>query len=147
MHVTKNIPPLPPNKTIVDVFADFLAYLYNSVLAYLTETHYNGPNLSQYEQEFVITHPNGWEGAQQYQLRRAAVLGGLIPDTDTARSRIHFVTEGEAGLNFCIRQRLLVNSGIQDGKGVLVIDAGGGTVDMSAYGRKPSSEEVLYHEI
>jgi hypothetical protein len=52
--------------------------------------------------EFIIAHPNGWEGVQQTKLRRAAVQANLIPDTAEGRSRIGFVSEGEASLHFCI---------------------------------------------
>ncbi|KAG5718628.1 hypothetical protein E4T56_gene16512 [Termitomyces sp. T112] len=147
-YITKNIPPLPPKKTIVEIFADFLRYLNTSVVDYIRETHYNSVNLVslEYEREFVLTHPNGWEGAQQSQLREAAVMASLIPDTDDAKSRIHFVTEGEAGLHFCIRRGLTLQS-LNNGEGILVIDAGGGTVDMSAYGRRILAGKSLYHEI
>lgn len=47
-------------------------------------------------------HPNGWEGAQQAQMRKAAILGGLIPDTVDGNERIEFVTEGEASFHWCI---------------------------------------------
>ena len=50
----------------------------------------------------MLSHPNGWEGAQQSKMRRAAVYGGLIPDTDEGRARIRFVTEGEASLHACV---------------------------------------------
>ena len=54
------------------------------------------------DMQFVLSHPNGWEGAQQAKMRRAAIQGGLIPDTDEGRSRIRFVTEGEASLHACV---------------------------------------------
>lgn len=56
--------------------------------------------------DFVLTHPNGWEGAQQSQIRRAAVLAKLIPDTPSGHSRIQLLTEGEASLHFCIEKGL-----------------------------------------
>ena len=65
------------------------------------------------EIEFVLAHPNGWEGPQQGQMRAAAVLAGLIPNTDNGRARIHFVTEGEASIHYCIQNGLL-----SDGDGV-----------------------------
>jgi hypothetical protein len=52
--------------------------------------------------QFVLTHPNGWEGVQQGQMRHAAVLGGLISGTPDAQDRVQFVTEGEASLHFCV---------------------------------------------
>ncbi|KAG6901750.1 hypothetical protein C0995_008315 [Termitomyces sp. Mi166 len=140
-YITKNIPPLPPNKAIVEIFADFLSYLNISVMDYIRETHYNGAALVslEYEREFVLTHPNGWEGAQQSQLRKAAVMGGLIPDTDDAKSRIHFVTEGEAGLHFCIRRGLTMQS-LNNGEGILVIDAGGGLFKGSVFVTRNAAE-------
>ena len=55
---------------------------------------------------FVLSHPNGWEGLQQSKMRQAAVTAGLVPDTRDGHSRIRFVTEGEASLNFCINNGL-----------------------------------------
>ncbi|KAI1793699.1 hypothetical protein LXA43DRAFT_1121934 [Ganoderma leucocontextum] len=129
------IPPLPPNKTVVDVFADFLRYLVACTRSYICETHSNGESLWNSVQnsiEFVLTHPNGWEGLQQEKMRKAAVIAGLVPDTCEGQSRIHLVTEGEASLNFCITSGLTTSIS-QDGKSVIVVDAGGGTVDISSY--------------
>ena len=100
-----NIPPLPQNKTVVQVFGDFLRYLYDCTRTYIEETHATGIELwesLQGQVDFVLTHPNGWEGPQQDQMRRAAIHGGLIPDTPEGRSRVQFVTEGEASLHYCI---------------------------------------------
>ena len=52
--------------------------------------------------QFVLSHPNGWEGAQQTKMRRAAVYGRLVPDTNEGKARIWFVTEGEASLHACV---------------------------------------------
>jgi hypothetical protein len=62
---------------------------------------------------YVLTHPNSWGGPQQVQIRRAAILAGLIPGNEGGHSRIVFVTEGEASLHFCLSNRLTL-----DGNGV-----------------------------
>jgi len=82
--------------------------------------------------ELVLTHPNGWGGPQQNQLRDAAVRAGIVPDTEEGRGRVHFVTEGEASFNFCATQ---THSGenLKRGDKVLIVDAGGGTIDISSY--------------
>ncbi|KAK0476522.1 hypothetical protein EDD18DRAFT_1215707 [Armillaria luteobubalina] len=101
---------------------DFYAYLVDCTLTFIQESHQNGTDLLSSVQdriEFILSHPNGWEGVQQKKLRRAA--------------KIHFVTEGEASLHFCIDHGL--SSYIRDGEGVLIVDAGGGTVDISTYSR------------
>ena len=84
--------PLPSNKTVVEVFADFLAYLLECASSFIQETHANGVDLwvSVRDQiDFVLSHPNGWEGAQQAQMRQAAVLANFIPDTMSAMLVFH----------------------------------------------------------
>ncbi|KAJ7628222.1 hypothetical protein DFH06DRAFT_1480624 [Mycena polygramma] len=95
---------------------------------------------------FVLAHPNGWEGKQQSQMRDAAVMAGLITDTDAGHERLSFVTEGEASLHFCI-QNGLATKAIESGKGVVVVDAGGGTIDLSTYRLAPKSNGGKFQEI
>jgi hypothetical protein len=152
---THHLPPLPQNKSVIDVFGDLMRYLYNCTKTYIQQTHASYNDLwASVEQriDYVLTHPNGWEGAQQEQMRRAAIAAGLVPDTEEGRSRVRFVTEGEASLHFCIQNGLTTNMKVshylpasaamhelkfvfQNGDGVLIVDAGGGTVDLSAYSR------------
>lgn len=109
LDISKQLPPLPPNKTVVQVFADFLRYLFQCVESYIQQTHANGHVLwasVEHDIDYVLSHPNGWEGFQQAQMRRAAVLAGLIPDDATGHSRISFVTEGEASLHFSMENGL-----------------------------------------
>ena len=95
---------LPRGKTIVDVFADFIAYLFDSAKALFIASEPNGQlrwDSVSNNIELVLTHPNGWGGPQQAQLRTAAIRAGVVPDTPAGRSSVHFVTEGEASFNFC----------------------------------------------
>ena len=97
--------PLPRGKSAVDVFGDFISYLFRCTKNFIIDTHANGHALwaaVEHDMEFVLSHPNGWEGAQQTKMRRAAVQGHLIDDTDVGKSRIRFVTEGEASLHACV---------------------------------------------
>ena len=90
---------------MVDVFSDFLQYLLECSSTYIRDTHANGQDLwasVKNDVQFVLSHPNGWEGMEQTQMRYAAVKAGLIPDTRKGHSRVSFVTEGEASLHFAI---------------------------------------------
>ena len=93
----------------MEVFADFLRYLLECASSYIQDTHADsGLWISVSDQiDFVLSHPNGWEGTQQSEMRRAAVLADLIPDTKAGRARLSFVTEGEASLHFSIQNGLL----------------------------------------
>ncbi|KAF8805181.1 hypothetical protein BYT27DRAFT_7192862 [Phlegmacium glaucopus] len=147
--VSDDIPPLPLNKTVVEVFADFLKYLLECASSYIQETHVNGTDLwssVKSQIDFVLSHPNGWEGAQQNEMRRAAVLAGLIPDNTSGHSRISFVTEGEASLHFCVQNGLPAGA-MTNGNGIVIVDAGGGTIDISSYSRNSNSRKESFEEI
>nr|GAT52799.1 predicted protein [Mycena chlorophos] len=145
---SSDLPPLPVGKSTTNIFADFLGYLLKCARTYIGEHYPSGDALwitLEDTMEFVLTHPNGWGGAQQADLRLAAVVAGLVPDTPSGRNRIRFVTEGEASLNFCIMNGLGTDP-LNEGKGVIIVDAGGGTVDISAYCKvfepQPSFKEI-----
>jgi hypothetical protein len=147
--LSDDIPPLPFNKTVVEIFADFLAYLLECASSFIQETHANGADLwaSVSDQiDFVLSHPNGWEGAQQAQLRKAAVLANLIPDTIAGHARLSFVTEGEASLHFAVQNGLPVGV-MEDGEGVVIVDAGGGTIDISSYSRNVGEGMARFEEV
>jgi len=75
-------------------------------------------------------------------MRKTAVTAGLIPDTDEGQARLTFVTEGEASLHFCIRNGL-TSAALKNGGGVVIVDAGGGTIDVSSYAQTGVSFEEI----
>jgi len=149
----------------VDVFADFLRYLFTCAESYIKDTHANGPTFWESVKgdiDFVLSHPNGWEGTQQQEMRRAAVAARLIPDSPVGHARLSFVTEGEASLHFSIQNGLPVGAmkvcfpGIsktntngfgKDGDGVVIVDAGGGTIDISSYCRNMTDGKESFDEV
>ncbi|KAF9523382.1 hypothetical protein CPB83DRAFT_799420 [Crepidotus variabilis] len=137
-NVDSYVPPLPPNTTVVDIFADFLSYLFSCAREYIKDSHPTGQavwssSIRTNGIDFVISHPNGWEGKEQAQMRKAVVKAKLVPDTDDGHSRVSFVTEGEASLHFAIESGILAEN--VQAEGVIIVDAGGGTVDVSTYGK------------
>ena len=91
---------LPRGKTIVDIFADFMRYLFDSTEALFKATEPSGEKRWKSVSkniELVLSHPNGWGGVQQTQLRAAVSRACIVPD-----SSVHFVSEGEASFNFCV---------------------------------------------
>lgn len=99
-------------------------------------------------------------------MRRAAVLAGLIPDTPDGHSRVSFVTEGEASLHFAIENGILSEVKVSDyhwpvnprlltdvhiwlpqGSGVVIVDAGGGTIDISSYKADVKQVKRTFEEI
>ncbi|KAI0708747.1 hypothetical protein C8T65DRAFT_740129 [Cerioporus squamosus] len=137
----EKIPPLPAGKTVVQVLADFMRYMVDCARTYISESEASGESLWNSVKDtvdFVLCHPNGWEGLQQSKMRQAAILAGLVPETPEGHDRVHFVSEGEAGLHFCV-QNCLTSESITPGERIMVVDAGGGTVDISSYVFKSSA--------
>lgn len=127
-----------------------MRYLFQCTRKYIEDSHGTALWKSvEHQIQYVLTHPNGWEGPQQKQIRHAAALAGLVPATPEGQDRIHLLTEGEASLHFCVSNVLASDSfsktpivapehpedDDQDPgqQGVVIIDAGGGTIDLSAY--------------
>ena len=102
-----DLPPLPAIKTAEEILADFINYLYISTRTYIQETHPGGGAFWKSVEnnvDYVLSLPNGWEGPQQAQMRRAAIKAGLVANEAQAQERISFVTEGEASLHYCIQK-------------------------------------------
>ena len=95
---------LPKDKTLQDVFADFILYLFNSTKAFIQEREPMGKELWERlgsNTDLILSHPNGWEGREQGFLRKSVVRAGVFTEEE-ALSRVSFVTEGEATFNYCV---------------------------------------------
>ena len=141
-----DLPPLPSGRSAVDFLTDFIRYLCQCARTYIEE-HHLGFTWSTHEDsiEYIFTHPNGWEGVQQQLYHRAIEGAGLIPGTPEGRSRVHMLTEGEAILHFCVSNLLSGEVANDVPRGVVIIDAGGGTIDLSMFSMKVnpiSCEEI-----
>jgi hypothetical protein len=90
-----------------------MAYLDRCSKSYISETHCGSSDIEERfkgDVVYVLAHPNGWGGAQQAQLRTAAVGAGMVEDTEEGRARVVFVTEGEASLHYCLEGGMEVES-------------------------------------
>ena len=69
-YLTDKAVPLSNGKDAIDIFTDFLGYLYECARVYIEDTYPNGATLwsdlqVQATADFVLVHPNGWEWTQQ----------------------------------------------------------------------------------
>lgn len=127
--------PLPPNKTKEDVLSDYLQYLYDCSREFIEDAHPDGVFLWKSlhgDAQFILSHPATWGGKQHDILRTCMAQSGLLPDPNS--DRLAFVSEGEANLHYIMRHRHELGlNGDRKGDGVLVFDAGAGTIDISSY--------------
>ncbi|QRV92561.1 heat shock protein 70 kDa 12B [Ceratobasidium sp. AG-Ba] len=125
---------LPGGVEISQVYTDFLRYLLQHTRTYFEDHILDGKHIwetYQPKMEVVLAHPNGWGIREQYVLRSATVAAGFVDGKD-ADSRIHFVSEAEASVHFCIYHTNL-GSQLKTGVTFAVCDAGGSTVDTTVY--------------
>ncbi|CEH17656.1 hypothetical protein CBOM_04056 [Ceraceosorus bombacis] len=123
----KTLVNLPCNKQAVRVTADLLQLAWRDLQSWIAK---RGGMLDIAMKQGVdikltMSHPNGWEGSQQSALRRACEMAKITSSPDH-KVELTFIAEGEACLHF-------VSSQLEDEDVVVVVDAGGGTIDISTY--------------
>ncbi|KAF3907383.1 hypothetical protein ABW21_db0201064 [Orbilia brochopaga] len=123
-----NLPPLPPGKSEIDVAADYLFKLRQAMRAALQKALGEVFNREERNIKYFLTVPAIWNDAGKAATRQAAIQAGFLRDAND--NRLTLITEPEAAAMFCSKAGLL-NLKIHDA--VLIVDCGGGTVDLIAY--------------
>ncbi|MCJ1481216.1 hypothetical protein MMC06_001372, partial [Schaereria dolodes] len=123
-----NLPPLPPGKSEIDVAADYLFKLRQAMRNQLIKTLGEVFNREERNIRYFLTVPAIWNDAGKAATRAAAIQAGFLRDEND--NRLTLITEPEAAAMFCSKTGLL-NLKIRDA--VLIVDCGGGTVDLIAY--------------
>ncbi|KAG8624350.1 hypothetical protein KVT40_007417 [Elsinoe batatas] len=123
-----NLPPLPPGKSEIDVAADYLFKLRQAMRNYLQKTLGEVFTREERNIRYFLTVPAIWNDAGKAATRAAAIQAGFLRDEND--NRLTLITEPEAAAMFCSKTGLL-NLKIHDA--VLIVDCGGGTVDLIAY--------------
>ncbi|KAH7020085.1 hypothetical protein EDB80DRAFT_633332 [Ilyonectria destructans] len=123
-----NLPPLPPGKSEIDVAADYLFKLRQAMRTALQKTLGEVFNREERNIRYYLTVPAIWNDAGKAATRSAAIQAGFLRDEND--NRLTLVSEPEAAALFCSKTGLL-NLKVHDA--VLIVDCGGGTVDLIAY--------------
>ena len=123
-----NLPPLPPGKSEIDVAADYLFKLRQAMRTQLQKTLGEVFNREERNIRYFLTVPAIWNDAAKAATRAAAIQAGYLRDEND--SRLTLITEPEAAAMFCAKSGLL---NLKVGDAILIVDCGGGTVDLIAY--------------
>ncbi|KAG8938456.1 hypothetical protein FRC03_007230 [Tulasnella sp. 419] len=126
---------MPPNKTLDTIMADFLRYMVDLVYKHFRETMDVDEKTWEGVKNritYILNYSNGWNTFQHFLMRNAAILAEIVPSSDEAKRRIKFVSEGEASLHWCIKNRVGLRK-LSVGNQFIVVDAGGGTIDISSF--------------
>ncbi|KAI9833962.1 MAG: hypothetical protein M1826_005867 [Phylliscum demangeonii] len=123
-----SLPPLPPGKSEIDVAADYLSKLRQAMRNQLQKTLGEVFTREERNIRYFLTVPAIWNDAGKAATRAAAIQAGFLRDAND--NRLTLITEPEAAAMFCSKTGLL-NLKVHDA--VLIVDCGGGTVDLIAY--------------
>ncbi|KAF8751777.1 ATP binding [Rhizoctonia solani] len=132
--------PLPDGVSLLTIYTDFLVYLMKHTKNYFESRIVEGQEIWEEHHKdmtIVLTHPNGWGVKEQNFLRQAAIAANYVPSSK-AISHIRFVSEAEASVHFCVFDGDLHNRLMPDTT-FIVCDAGGSTIDTTAYCVKTAS--------
>jgi hypothetical protein len=123
-----NLPPLPADKSEIDVAADYLFKLRQAMRDQLQKTL--GEVFSREERNirYFLTVPAIWNNAAKAATRTAAIQAGFL--RNEYDNRLTLITKPEAAAMFCAKTGLL---NLKVGDAILIVNCGGGTVDLIAY--------------
>ncbi|KAL4909828.1 hypothetical protein BDW74DRAFT_44553 [Aspergillus multicolor] len=123
-----NLPPLPPGKSEIDVAADYLFKLRQAMRSQLQKTLGEVFTREERNIKYYLTVPAIWNDAGKAATRAAALQAGFLRDEND--NRLTLISEPEAAALFCAKTGLL---NLKVGDAILIVDCGGGTVDLIAY--------------
>ncbi len=127
-------PKEKPNVTfnVIEVIADYLRLLYESVMESLEEKF--GRRLQNDEVRWCLTIPAIWEDSQKQAMKKAAFKAGMIETVEVSEDDFVLVLEPEAAAAYCFSEQLaLQGQSFNNGDTILIVDAGGGTVDITSH--------------
>ncbi|KIM25132.1 hypothetical protein M408DRAFT_316623 [Serendipita vermifera MAFF 305830] len=144
------VPPLPEDVLIHQVYSDFLHYLMKNTRISFEQSIPNGPAVWRRLKStmiLILTTPNGWDFTQQTVLRKAAISAGLVKEEeDTAYELLEFITEGEASVHYVLSYSQS-KTWLDVGSVFAVVDAGGSTVDSTLYKCMSTTPRIILEEV
>ncbi|MBC6452206.1 MAG: HSP70 family protein [Hormoscilla sp. SP5CHS1] len=117
---------------VIDLVADYLRELGGLLRTELKNA--TSGELKDNEILWCLTIPAIWKDNEKSFMRGAAVKAGLITDSESDRERLLLVLEPEAAAIYCQEKD---QAQLEAGKRFMVVDCGGGTVDITTHEVSP----------
>jgi hypothetical protein len=145
--VDPRLPRLPPGKQAIDLIVDFLSCLWTYAKEQITREVGLVADLNA--ADVWLTVPAAWDAKGCSIMRDAAINAGLVANAfagDTNwRDRLHIITEPEAAAVHCVHLTKLHQ--LKPSQNFMIVDAGGGTVDLACYKILGSLTELAIAEM
>ncbi|KAL7310416.1 hypothetical protein PS15m_009919 [Mucor circinelloides] len=121
--------PLPEGKSPVGVISDFLRVFHEHVCEQLQKTTLLH-DFRQEQYQYCLTVPAIWSDESKAIMREASIKAGIIEQDDPIH-RLELISEPEAAAAYCEYKYKSWN--LSNGNTFMIVDAGGGTVDLITY--------------
>ncbi|KAG5638936.1 hypothetical protein H0H81_008436 [Sphagnurus paluster] len=131
--IDPRLPVLPPGKRAIDLIIDFLSCLWEYAKEQITRDIGAVADLNS--ADVWLTVPAAWDAKGCDIMREAAIAAGLVQSSRAGdynwRDRLRIITEPEAAAVHCAELSSLHR--LKPSQNFVVVDAGGGTVDLAVY--------------
>ncbi|RDB19633.1 Heat shock protein 12B [Hypsizygus marmoreus] len=131
--IDPRLPQLPPGKKAIDLIIDFLSCLWEYAKDQITREIGAVADLNS--ADVWLTVPAAWDAKGCDIMREAAIAAGLVQSAHAGdvnwRDRLRIITEPEAAAVHCAHLTDLHR--LKPSQNFVVVDAGGGTVDIAVY--------------
>ncbi|KAI7847157.1 hypothetical protein BDC45DRAFT_527034 [Circinella umbellata] len=141
--ITTPPPPLLEGQEPVDAISDYLRLFHESVIEQMMRTGAGRYSMDQFG--YCLTVPAIWDDTAKAAMREAMIQADIIQPDDPPE-RLVLVGEPEAAAMYCEKQCESWNS-MEDQDTFMIVDAGGGTVDIIIYQIDKSGETRSLKEV
>jgi molecular chaperone DnaK (HSP70) len=120
--------------SVMKLIGEFLRFVKEVALRDIAETLGGDGLLDENEIRWCLTVPAVWRENSKQVMCRAAQLAGLIGEGTQEADRLLLVLEPEAAAVHCQQVMMRQNEvALESGKVIMIVDAGGGTVDITVH--------------
>ncbi|KAG9298805.1 hypothetical protein G9A89_015826 [Geosiphon pyriformis] len=137
LHLTemskKSKPPLPPNMDFKRPITDYLFEMHKLIKDTLDKTW---PGMKRSQVLYVMTIPAEWREYTKGIMRGCAYESEIIDTLDS--ENLEFTSEPEAAAMHCLK--VVEEHKLKAGESFLVVDCGGGTVDLTTRQLRPDGK-------
>ncbi len=117
---------------VLDLIASYLRKIKTTAIDHITSS--TTGLLNEEEILWCLTVPTIWTNENKDTMRNAAVKAGLISESSADSERLKFALEPEAAALYCLyKEDLSSISDLRLETNFMVVDAGGGTVDITVH--------------
>lgn len=115
--------------SLLDIIADYLKFIMDVALNDINKA--TRGLIKKEEMLWCLTVPAIWNDQDKLLMRRAAQQAGFIGTTEDEQERLWLAYEPECSAFYCTR--ILKDIVLKDGNIFMVVDCGGGTVDITVH--------------